>query len=197
MLDEDAIADIEGDAALLLRLANVDDDQPPSVVTLCRRLTGHAPFLSRLGPEAQLARVGDDFRVCVRAGLLPTRSRWLVGHELAEFHYRRTGYRGEDIEARCDALGAALVAPRRLVRCAIREHAHRVHDLAEALEITQSCALLRVGEVDRRPVLLLRPPTPIARGAAFPWPAAGQRQERRDFHPVRLVDELRWGLMAA
>lgn len=51
VLDEDAIADVEGDASLLLRLAKVSDDEPPNVVALCRALTGHAPFLTRTGPE--------------------------------------------------------------------------------------------------------------------------------------------------
>lgn len=196
-LDEDALADIEGDADLLLRLARVDDDEPPDVVALARSMTGRAPYLSRRGPEAHLARIGDGHQVCLRAGLQAGRARWLVGHELAELHYRRTGYQGEDIEARCDALGAALVAPRRAVRAAIRAHAHRVHALARALAVTQSTALLRIGEVAGRPVVLVRAAGLVARGDAFPWPPSPMRAPPGS-HPLRITDEpARWGLMAA
>lgn len=193
MLDEDAIADLAGDAELLLKLARLDDDEPPDIIALCRHMTGRGPWLSRLGPEAQLSRLGDGHQVCVRAGLLPGRARWLVGHELAELHFERIGYRGTDIEARADALGAALVAPPRAVRRAIKRHAHSVHRLALALNVTQSLALLRIGEVVRRPVMLLRKP-PVVRGALFAWSESGRSDGA---HPIRITDEPRWGLMAA
>jgi len=190
MLDADALADVEGDASLLLRIAQVDDDEPVDVVALCRALTGHAPWLSRLGPQAQLARVGDGYRVCVRRGLLPERARWLVGHELAEWHYLRTGYRGEDIEARCDALGAALVAPRRAFLSAVRERGHRVYALADDFGVTHALALLRIGEVTLRPVALPRRLGLVVRGEPYAW-------DESPSHPVRLRDEGRWGRMAA
>jgi hypothetical protein len=189
MLDADALADVEGDAALLLRLAKMDDGDVVSAVALCRALTNDPPFLSRFGPEAQRARVGDRVRVCVRAGLLPARQKFLVGHELAEWHYARTGYRGEDIEERCDALGAALVAPRPAFRRAVRSLGHSVRKLAAALAITQACSLLRIGETEGRPVLLGRALGPVTRGEPHNW-ETGRR------HPIRLSDEGRWGLMA-
>lgn len=198
MLDEDALADIEGDADLLLRLARLDDEAPGDVVALCRHMTGHAPFLTRLGLEAQLARVGDGHRVCVRAGLPPDRARWLVGHELAELHYERTGYRGDDVEARADALGAALVVPRRAMRAAIRCHAHRVSVLSRALVAEPAAVLLRIGEVTGRSVALVRAPgVVVARGEAFPWPSLRTVLQERpaDVHPVRVGE--RWGMMRA
>jgi hypothetical protein len=206
MLDEDAIADIEGDADLLLRLAHIDDDEPVDVVALCRHrtMTGQVPFSTRAGPEAQISRVPGGHRVCLREGLLPGRARWLVAHELAELHYERVGYSGPDIEDRCNALGAALVAPRRLVRRLIRQHAHAVHALARALVATQSIALLRLGEVERRPVLLARDGRrPIVRGAAFNWPdgpglAKALSRRTETTHPLPIRDEeRRRGLMAA
>ncbi len=199
VLDEDAIADVEGDASLLLRLAKVGDDEPPNVVSLCRALTGYPPFLTRTGPEAALVRVGDVYRVTVRRGLLPARARWLVGHELAEWHYLRVRYLEADIEARCDALGACLVAPRASVLRAMRAR-DGVRSLARALNVTQSCALLRLGEVVRRPVVAHRPRGLTTRGAAFAWPEAlarGQPVRVRGARLVQLVDERRWGMLAA
>lgn len=205
MLDADAIADVEGDADLLLRLARIDDEDVVDVLALARHrtMTGRGIFRSRTGPESYLSGWGDDTQVCIRAGLLPERARWLVGHELAELHYRRIGYVGEDREARCDALGAALVAPRRAMRRAIREHAHRVHSLARELQVTQSLALLRLGEVDQRPVLLDRPGGVIVRGRDFVWPsgpglARAILRGGDGCHPCPIRDEEgRRGLMAA
>lgn len=199
MLDEDAVGDLAGDAELRLREARLDDDEPPNMAKLCVAMTGHPFWWSRVGPESCLARVNDERRVVVRRGVPPARARFLIGHELGHLHHLLVGYRGEDLEERCDAFAAALVAPRRAVRAATKRHAHRVSQLAEALKVTQACALLRLGEVDRRPVLLLRRP-PIARGAAFAWPDSLRRAVSappEGTHPVRLSDERRWGLMAA
>ncbi len=197
MLDLDTLADIEGDAALLLRLAKLDDDEPPATIALCRALTGRPPMTARIRQEACSARVGNEWRVVVRRGVLPARARWLVGHELAELHYARTGYRGRDIEARCDALGAALCLPRRALLGLVRHHAHRVHAIARLTRLTQSLVLLRIGEVTGRPVALLRAPAPTVRGDAFAWPV-----EPSLFvpgaHPLRITDEpQRVGLMAS
>jgi hypothetical protein len=148
-------------------------------------------MLARTGPEACLIRVYEQWRVVVRRSVPAPRARWLVCHELAEHHYLRLGYRGADVEARCDALGAALVLPRRLAQLAIREHAHRVSALARSLGVTQALALLRVGEVTRRPVLLeRRPGVRLARGAPVEWSI-----DKRVAHPVKLSDEGRWGWM--
>lgn len=196
-LDDDALADVEGDADLLLRLASLDDEEPGDVVALCRHMTGRVPFLSRMGPEAQLSRVLDGHRVCVRSGLQPGRTRWLIAHELAELHYERIGYRGEDVEARADALGAALAAPRRATRAAMREHGQRPIALAVSLVLEPAAAMLRIGEVAGRSVALIRSPgVIIARGEPFPWPPLRRvlRERLPDVHPIRLGD--RWGMMA-
>lgn len=142
-------------------------------------------------------RVGDAWRVVVRRGVLPARARWLVGHELAELHFARVGYVGSDIEARCDALGAALALPRRALGSIMRQHAHRVHTIARLTRLTQSLVLLRIGEVSGRPVALLRAPAPTVRGAAFGWPRK-LSPIVPGTHPLRITDEpQRVGLMAS
>ena len=149
-----------------------------------------------LRQEACLARVGDHWRVVIRRSVPAARKAWLVGHECAELHLRACGYEGEDIEDRADALGAALVLPRSVLRTLTRDHGHRVHTIARLVKLTQSLVLLRIGEVERRPVALLRRDIVTVRGEPFAWPrklsvaVAGT-------HPLRITDEpSRFGLMA-
>jgi hypothetical protein len=198
VLGPDELADIEGDAEAIYRELGFDPSSPPSMAALCRAATGHSPKFVGQPQEARL--VGDQ--VFLRRGVLAARATWLVGHELAERRLRHLRYRGSDIEARCDALGAALVAPRPAFRAAIRELGHAVYALAESFNTTQSVALLRIGEVTGRPVVLLRWPDPIVRGGPYEWPSTSElvrtlRERRPEVHPVRIVDERgKWGLMA-
>lgn len=184
----------EADALEILRLAgHLDDEAPPNMAQLCRALLGSPPQVAPIRSEACLARVRGESRVYLRKGLDPARARWLVGHELAEWYYQRTGYVGADLEDRCDAVGAALVAPHMAYRLALRSVGSSVHALAEAFVVPQALALLRIGEVTGRPVLLLRKPTPIHRGEPYVWPKRGMHDP--SVHPIRL-DGSRWGLMA-
>lgn len=186
--------DAEADALEILRMAgHLDDEAPPNMAQLCRALLGAPPQIAPIRSEACLARVRGESRVYLRRGVDAARSRWLVGHELAEWYYQRTGYVGPDLEDRCDAVGAALVAPRRAYRLALRSVGSAIHVLAEAFVVPQALALLRIGEVTGRPVLLLRKPAPIHRGEPYVWPRRGMRDP--NVHPVRL-DGSRWGLMA-
>lgn len=190
MIGPDELADIEGDAAAIYDLADEDTADPPAIGTLIRKLLGAPPKTASMRPESWLSMVNGEPRIFVRRGVAPARARWLAGHELAEWWYSRTGYQGADIEARCDTLGAALVAPRRAFIASVRDLGQRVHALADAFVTTQSLALLRIGEVTGRPVLLIRP-TPIVRGDAFVWPKGRSPL----VHPVRVDGG--WGLMAA
>jgi hypothetical protein len=188
MLDEDTIADLEGDASALLRGAGMDDDALPRPVALAQAATGAPPLVaSALRQEACVARVGDAWRIVISRRASPARRAWLVGHEVAELHLRRCGYVGSDIEERADALGAALVVPRAVLRAACRRHGHRVHTLARELRMTQSLVLLRIGEVERRPVALLRRGLVTVRGAAHEWSRDVVRTP--DTHPLRITDE--------
>jgi hypothetical protein len=191
MLDADDIADLEGWAGRLLSDADSLDDVP-RLAHVCHRLTGLAPRWAHIASEARL--VGDQ--VELRHGLDPARARWLLGHELAEWAHRRAGYVRHDLEARCDALGAMLVAPRDAFRRAMRHHGHRVHELARIFHTTQSLALLRVGEVSGRPVMLRRPTGAIARGEPYVWPSGPELLALA--HPLRITDEPdRVGFMVA
>lgn len=175
MLDEDVIADVEGDCAVLYRLAGLEPDRAAPMRTLVVRLLGAPPRLVPMAPEATLARVAGEPRIFVRRGTQPQRARWLAGHELGEWWYQRLGYRGDDLEERCDALGAALVAPRAAFLAARHRHGDEPIALAADLCTTQSLALLRLGECVRLPVFLRRAQHTIARGAAYVLPRNPER----------------------
>lgn len=177
----------------------------PRMLAVAGQIGAKVARVSHLPTEGSLEQVDGSWRILIRRGLSPARARWVVGHEIAEWVHLRAGYRGADIEARCDALGAMLVAPRSPFRRAIRDIGrHAVHELAARFRTTQSVALLRIGEVTGRPVMLQRWPEPIVRGSAFSWPSPSTLRRRllelgRDapVHPVRIADEPgRIGLMA-
>jgi hypothetical protein len=192
------IADVEGDAASIYRLARADESDPPSIATLCRAVTGYPPTVAKMREEGRCARVGDTWRVFVRRGLSAQRARFIVAHEIAEAWHRRIGYAEPDVEERCDALGAALVVPRAACAAVLRS-GHSPKLVAEAFGVERPLALLRIGEVTGRPVLLVRR-RPIARGEPFAWPASETEALRAvkappaSVHPVNLGG--RWGLMA-
>ena len=189
-----------GVAQWVLDSAGVDDSGPTPMAALCAKRLGSPPrWISGLPMEAKL----EGKVVLLRAGVPATRARWLVGHELAHDALNEVGYREPDVEDVADAVGAALVAPSRAVRLAIAAAGgHRVYAIADAFATTQSLALLRIGEVTGRPVLLTRKGAPIARGGAFVWGSERKISEAvrglvREVHPLRIRDEPhKVGLMA-
>jgi IrrE N-terminal-like domain len=190
MLGLDELADVEGDAAALFSKAGFDTSDTPSPATLSRALLGTTPQYAPIRTQATLARVKDSWRIFVRRGTPAPRSRWLACHELAHWWYRQLRYSGEGIEARCDALGAALVAPRRAFRLLSRRLGHDHRALAAKIKSTESLALLRLAEVTGAPTVLIRAAGPIVRGEPFAWPVALHlRAVRRvDHHAVERVD---------
>ncbi len=201
MLTEDALAEIEGDAVAMFAAAHMERDDAPSMDLLCLRLIGSKPRRVVMGREADIhPGVEGRYVLRVHRAAPKERARFLVGHELAEWWYRGRAWAGGHLEreAWCDALGAALVAPRPAFRRAVGALDNRVHRLAEAFDVPRALAMLRVGEVTGRPVLY--PLRGIVRGEPYVWPAAALARalsERpRGVHPVRL-DRGELGLMAA
>jgi hypothetical protein len=194
MLGPDDIAEIEGEAEAF-RVAYGGSDCP---VELCEMATGAPPIFERRDTEGHY----DGDLVRLRVGLGRRRARGVLGHELGHVWFARTHRVGVDIEERCDAFSAALLMGRDDVRRAIREVGHSYMRLAERFDVTQSTALLRIGEVTGRPVCLLRWEGPIFRGADFAWPSLATlvralRERRSEIHPVKITDEPdRIGLMA-
>ena len=188
---------IEGDALAIYGAAKADPDAPPAIASLCRALIGSAPQRVRMVGEADIVPFRGAWVLRVHRMILPARAAWLVGHELAEwwYHARRHTFSQVELEARCDALGAALVAPRPAFLRALKRVGHRVHVLAARFQTTQALALLRVGEVTGRPVFYDGRAARLARGQEFTWPADPLALPRRVAHPIQV--DGRWGMMAA
>jgi hypothetical protein len=170
VLGADALVEVEGDAELLIRRCGYDPGDPPGVVALVAAYLGSPPQRAPIRAEGSLVRVEDQRRVYVRRGLSAARARWVAGHELAHAYYADTGYCGEDLEARCDALGAALCLPRPFFRRAHARLGPCPGRMARVLGVTPALAHLRLGEVTGRPVVLWRPGEAIHRGEPFVWP---------------------------
>lgn len=164
-------ADIEGDAIALYRLAGLEPDEPVAISRLVRALLGTPiQVASFVRGQAHLSWYLDQWWIYVHAGIALPRLRFDIGHELAHWWYRRCCYSGEDIELRCDALGAAIVAPMPLYS-AIRKRTSRIVQIAHAIGVTQSLALLREGEVLGTPVALVQDRRVLVRGEEWGWPA--------------------------
>lgn len=194
----DWFADIEGDVQSFIHSIGCDPYDPPTVYKACVLATKHPPLRARIRYEAEVGFVSGAPRVYVRHRVAPARARWLIGHELGEIWYQRQGYREPDLERRCDAFGACLVAPRSLTRTIVREVGTSPKRLAEAFATTRACALLRIGEVTGRPVKLCSG-IERERGEPFLWGDTRRalRGKVPGIHPVYLSDEKRWGLMAS
>lgn len=194
MLSGDALFEVEGDAEVLITMAGGEASEGLSPQQLSLGLLGTRPtYAPLLRTEAELARVAGSWRIFIRRGIPAARARWLVGHELAEWWYLRHDYREDDIEDRCDALGAALVAPRRLYLSARRHHGHDVRRLAGVLRTTQSLVLLRGGECMGTPTAVVRQRGVLVRGEEFGWPeltlTAARRLRAPGLRRVAIHDE--------
>lgn len=198
-------ADVEGDAVALYHHAGMHASDPPGIGRLVSKLLGAKIERTSCMPRgrlAELVRVHGKWRIYVRRNVAATRLRFDAAHELAHWWYRQVDYAGEDIEQRCDALGAAIIAPRPFYVDMRRDHPEML-DLAEALGSTQSMAVLREGEVCGTPIALVYPSRVIIRGDEWGWPSEAElRRVARTGHPalrrVQITDEgRRVALLAA
>ncbi len=146
----------------------------------------------------------DGWQIAVRWDLSPERARLVAAHELAHWYFECVdSYQGRDLEQRCDALAAVIVAPAIAVCAAAERHGLDVHAIAEELRTTQSVALLRLGEVVGVPTALLRKHrSTIIRGPFARWPMPLSWQPaKRDLEgvtKVEITDEpRRFGVMLA
>lgn len=98
--------------------------------------------------------------------------RWLVLHELAEWHLQRIDYRDGDTEEQADALAAALAAPRPWYLQSLMNHGENFEALAHDFAVTETCAALRLGETTEAPVAVVAPERVRLRGGPqWAWPS--------------------------
>lgn len=112
-------------------------------------------IISKLGMELMLtdtpmpggARLGVGKRIWVQRGIRPKRAFFDVSHELAAWLLRGWGYTAADTEERENRLGACLLLPRPTIINALRSSQWRgVRSFAHTLQVSETCASLRLGE---------------------------------------------------
>lgn len=187
-------ADIESEAELVYRATALDLDTGAHPTALAECILGAGcvrPIRSASLPGwGCLARVGDSWRIYVRASAQESRVRWVVAHELG--HYILGP---EAVESDCDRFAAALIAPRRAFRRASRHVGRDWLALAGHFGISESWAALRSSEVSGEPLALVAGQNVRVRGEAFAWPSdvAGfrdlTRRGRADIRLIRLRDD--------
>lgn len=193
-------ADAEGIAVDLLTRAGYDPTDRPGARAIAARLHGFGcierwPGLATRGP-AWSCTVHGCVRIVLRGGLAPEHRNFAIAHELAELELRRLGYLDEDLEEASDAIGAALVAPRRAFAVVLREIGADYAALADAFVATESLVALRMGEVTGEPMVLVTPQRVRVRGATFEWGDEGDvraaaRRAGPGVRKVRLRDDPR------
>jgi hypothetical protein len=190
--------DIEGEARFILRSAGFSETDAPRGLALARALgievRATRGALVSCGDACFIELAGREF-IFVRHGLSRERLNFALCHEVSEWHLRRYGYRGEDIERVADALGAALLVPGPLFRSAYRRHGEDWSTSASELQASQTLILLRFGEVTGHPVAVRTPDGWRMRGGdeseagAIGWVASAiRRQGRRPLRMVALTD---------
>ncbi len=164
----------------LLRSTGRDDDAPPIALELAADLLGDgAPVYvvpaTEVWGDGEVEEIAPGrWRIFVRENLSPEQFLFTVYHEIAEWHVHRLRLRFDHFlekERVCDAIAAALVAPQRAFRAALRDHGEDFAELAEDFLATETCMALRLGEVEHVPVCVLSEGgVRRVRGPAWTWP---------------------------
>lgn len=187
------IGELEELAGHLYREARYTDCEQAPLVTLANRLLG--PNSVRLVPASALpgngalARVGAHWRVYLRRDASQVAKRFVLLHELAHWALGSGGS-----EEECDALAAALLAPRRAFLLAVAALGSDFGALAAHFGASESCVALRLGEATGCPLALITPRAVRLRGSVFSWPderalRAKSNTQRPGLRKARLRDE--------
>lgn len=167
--------DFEGTAERLYLDAGLDPRAPAPALALIEGLVGRGNIRmvppTALSCDAALVRVRSEWRIYIRNDLHPKARRFAAMHELAHLEL---GLRAP--ESHCDALAAALIAPRPAFERAVRDVGHELPALARCFATTESCVGMRLGEALAKPVALVGVDGDIlrVRGPAFDWPPASK-----------------------
>ncbi len=165
---------LEGIAESLYREAGEDPSEPVSPVRIARALINAdvvkaVPRHALRQSWAALTPIDGRWHIVVRRDVPDAELGHTIAHELAHWALRRANI--PDNEPSCDYLGAALVAPARAFRRAIKHLGADLPALADTFRTTESCVALRWGESTDTAVALVRPGLIRVRGQLeFVWP---------------------------
>lgn len=157
----------------IYRAAGLACDEPAPPTVLVEKVLG--PNSIRLVPRHALpgfgaaARVGAIWRIYLVESAPDTVRRFVTLHELSHVVLGSAAS-----EQQCDALAAALLAPRPAFLRALRARGARLPALARVFGTTQSCVGLRLGEVTEQPTALVDARSVRIRGAEYSWPSESQ-----------------------
>lgn len=169
-------ADLEGEAEATYRRLGLDPAEPTDPVTIAELILGPGSVrsvrASALPGFAALVRVSSSWRIYVRESVPRDRRSHAVAHELGH------AVLDDASEADCDLFGAALLAPRRAVVRALRHVGADWSALAHIFGISQTCAALRLSEVNGQPIALVAPRRVRVRGEDFAWPETEEEIRR-------------------
>ena len=143
----------------LFRRAKVELDDPPGTIALARRLFGddavREAWHDGLVDGAKLVYENGRPRIYVRRYIDHALRNYLVGHEVAEWALDCAGYCEDDRERAANAIGAALLLPRRAFLRSFRDHGFDLAELAAQYVAPWGAVALRVGETTDTPVALV------------------------------------------
>ncbi len=194
------VATLEGIAIATYEKFDLDPSEPASTFLLAKKLLGPTCIVrpDRMASPAALFWQHGERRIALRRTVPLEYAQFYVGHELGHLLLESEKYFEDDLEAACDYLAGALMAPRPSMRLLRRTFGFDYEEIADAVGATQSWAALRMGEVTGQPMALVAPQRVRIRGDEWAWPASDQQVRRLAQMPTspglqraRLTDDSR------
>jgi hypothetical protein len=168
---------LEAIAVEFYRRHKLDPATPTSTFKLARRayhpqvITRPPTLLGRFPACAYVNHETGQQHIAIRRTVPDDEQQWYVGHELAHLVLGTKHGDGAEIEAACDYLGAALMAPRPAVLALYRSFGWNVSAIAREVTATQTWAGLRVAETMLMPLAAVSPIAVRVRGPEeWVWP---------------------------
>lgn len=163
--------DIDAHQRELYERAGFDPDEPVLMQRLAAALGIRVTIVRApaFPGDGALVTLGNEVTIQIRGKVSLERKRFALAHEIAEWALRDIV--DEQIETACDALAAALLAPRRaFLRAAYAVGETNFEQLAFSFGLTQTAAALRSAETGGFALALLRPGLLRVRGPDnFVW----------------------------
>lgn len=120
--------------------------------------------------RAELAKVGERWRIFLRMYIGAEDMHHAIGHELGHLWARRNMPGHPQEEEIADRIGAAVCAPHDAYMRAHRVHGWRPRALGKIFVLRPQAAALRLSECTGSPVALVSPKRIRVRGNPWPWP---------------------------